>query len=111
MISLPDLQVKANNLQLFKPQTAWDLGPAATASLNSTQQQRQQPLHCMWELLTDALGYHTALDPHLAVAMLLSAAAAGGSNSQPVVARQREQVRAWGVWWGAASGKPEIYCV
>lgn len=84
------LQVKANNMQLAVPHMTWALSPAASAPLQSLQQ--QQPLHQMWEMLTAALGYSTPIDPHLAAAMLLSAAAVGGS-SRSAVPRQSEQVR------------------
>lgn len=80
-------QIKANNVQAVVPHITWTPPPAAAAPM-------QQPLHQMWELLTAALGYNTAIDPHVAVAMLLSAAAVGsGSSATAAAPRQSEQVR------------------
>lgn len=92
------MQVKANNLQLVLPHMTWTLPPAASASLKPLQ---QQPLHHMWELLTTALGYNTPIDPHVAVGMLLSAAAVGpgGSSGGCAGLRQSEQVRIWQLPW------------
>lgn len=87
------MQVQANNLMPVLPHISWTLPPAAPAHLLTLTQ--QQPLHHMWDLLTAALGYTTAIDPHLAVALLLSAAAVGGtcshSGSSPG-SRQGQQV-------------------
>lgn len=91
-------QVKANNLQLVLPHLTWARSPAASVPLqhSSHSQQQHQPLQDIWELLTTALGYCTPLDPHLAISMLLSAAAVGGSGSSSnggsVGPRQSEQV-------------------
>lgn len=80
----------------------WALEAPATTSTSSTSslhsESEQQPLQHMWDLLTTALGYNTPLDPHLAVAMLLSAAAVGSSNSgsnasAPAGLKQLSQVR------------------
>lgn len=85
-------QVKANDLQLVLPHMTWTLLSALAASLKPLQ---QQPLHHMWELLTTALGHNTPIDPHVAVGMLLSAAAVGSGGSRGACAgpRQSEQVR------------------
>lgn len=56
------------------------------------EQQQESPLQQVWELLTHALGYQTPLDPHLALALLLSAAGVGGSKGQGGAAAQPEQV-------------------
>jgi hypothetical protein len=75
-------------MQLALPHMTWALSPAASAPLQCLQQ--EQPLHQMWQMLTAALGYNTPIDPHVAAAMLLSAAAVGCSSSS--AARQSEQV-------------------
>lgn len=90
-------QVKANNLQVVLPHLTWTQSLAASVPLqrSSHSQQQHQPLQDLWELLTTALGYCTPLDPHLAISMLLSAAAVGSSSSGggSVGPRQSEQVR------------------
>lgn len=79
------LQVHANNVQPVVPHMLWALPPASTPSITSRHQ--QQPLHTLWELLGTALGLpqqgtQPALDPHLALTLLLSAAAVGGKARQ-----------------------------
>lgn len=67
----------------------WSLpGSAADADAWRDTQAGEQPLQHLWELLTAALGYQTPLAPHLALALLLSAAGVGGRKP----AGQPEQV-------------------
>jgi hypothetical protein len=78
-------------LQQVLPHLQWALPPATCTSV--TRSHQQPPLHTLWQLLSVALGFQQqAMDPHLATALLLSAAGVGGKGQQQPGAAA-EQVR------------------
>lgn len=73
------LQITASNVQPLLPHMLWTLQPASLAhSSNSTEHRLQH----LWELLSTVLGCQAQVDPHVAMSMLLSAAAVGGREKQ-----------------------------
>ncbi|WIA40444.1 hypothetical protein OEZ86_013801 [Tetradesmus obliquus] len=85
------IHVHANSLQQVLPHFQWALPPAGCASVLNSHQ--QQPLHSLWQLLSTALGFQEQpVDPHLAMALLLSAAGVGGKGQQQQPGAAAEQV-------------------
>eukprot|EP00879_Flechtneria_rotunda_P026425 GHRR01028174.1.p1 GENE.GHRR01028174.1~~GHRR01028174.1.p1 ORF type:complete len:459 (+),score=198.48 GHRR01028174.1:77-1378(+) len=77
-----NVHVHANSIQPVLPHILWDRPPAHMPSF-SAKAIAQQPLQLMWDLLTAGLGRQAPLDPHVAVSLLLSAAAVGASKGMP----------------------------
>jgi len=86
------MQLHANTLRHLQPHCIWSL--PAPCLTHFTEHQQQHPLQLQWDLLTNALGYEAVIDPHVAVALLLSAASVGCTPSHS----QKQQQPVHQVW-------------